>query len=75
MYYLLEEKVAKVQQNVCELQEKFNKVKEDVTYMNDNIEYTENIHNKLVELEDRSRRINIQIDGIKEYNKESWEER
>ena len=43
--------------------------------MNDNIEYTENIHNKLVELEDRLRRINIRIDGIKEYNKESWEER
>ena len=72
---VLEEKVAKVEQNVCELQEKFNKVKEDVTYMNDNIEYTENIHNKLVELEDRLRRINIRIDGIKEYNKESWEER
>ena len=43
--------------------------------MNDNIEYTENIHNKLVELEDRLRRINIRIDGIKKYNKESWEER
>ena len=30
--------------------------------------------NKLVELEDRSRRNNIRIDGIKEHNKESWEE-
>ena len=31
------------------------------------------IYNKLVELEDRSRRNNIRIDGIKEHNKESWE--
>ena len=33
-----------------------------------------NIHNKLVELEGRSRRNNLRIDGIKEHNKESWEE-
>ena len=42
--------------------------------MNEYIEDTENIHNKLVKLEDRSRRNNIRIDGIKEHNKESWEE-
>ena len=41
--------------------------------MNDYIEVAENIHSKLVELEDRSRRNNIRIDGIKEHNKESWE--
>ena len=71
---VLEEKVAKVEQNVCELQGKFKKVEEDVTYMNDYIEDAENIHNKLVELEDRSRRNNIRINGIKEHNKERWEE-
>ena len=71
---VLEEKVAKVEQNVCELQGKFKKVEEDVAYMNDYIEDAENIHNKPVELEDRSRRNNIRIDGIKEHNKESWEE-
>ena len=42
--------------------------------MNDYIEDAENIHNKLVELEDRSRRNNIRIDRIKEHNNESWEE-
>ena len=42
--------------------------------MNDYIEDAENIHNKLMELEDRSRRNNIRIDGIKEHNKENWEE-
>ena len=71
---VLGEKVAKVEQNVCELQGKFKKVEEDVTYMNDYIEDAEDIQNKLVELEDRSRRNNIRIDGIKEHNKESWEE-
>ena len=71
---VLEEKVAKVEQNIYELQGKFKKVEEDVAYMNDYIEDAENIHNKLMELEDRSRRNNIRIDIIKEHNKESWEE-
>ena len=70
---VLEEKVAKVEQNVCELQGKFKKVEEDVPYMSDYIEDAENIHNKLVELEDLSRRNNMRTDGIKEHNKETWE--
>ena len=61
---VLEEKIAKVEQNVCELQGKFRKVEEDVTYMDNYIEDAENIHNKLVEQEDRSRQNNIRIDGI-----------
>ena len=61
---VIEEKDAKVEQNVCELQGKFRKVEEDVTYMNNYIEDSENIHNKLVEQEDRSRKNNIRIDGI-----------
>ena len=72
---VLEQKVSKVEQNVCELQGKFKKVEEYITYMNDYIEDAENIHNKLEELVDRSRRNNIRIDSIKEHNKESWEER
>ena len=42
--------------------------------MNDYIEDAENIDNKLVELEDRSRRKNVRIDGIKEHIKETWDE-
>ena len=42
--------------------------------MNDYIEDAENICLKLVELEDRLRRNNIRIDGIKEHNKESWDQ-
>ena len=37
--------------------------------MNDYIGNTENIHNKLVELEDLSRRNNTRIDGKKEDSK------
>ena len=44
--------------------------------MNDYVEDedAENIHNKLVELENRSRRNNIRTERIKEHNQESWEE-
>ena len=52
---ILEEKVAKVEQNICEVLGKFEKVEEDVTCLNDYIENAENIHNKLVELGDCSR--------------------
>ena len=71
---VLEQKAAKVEQNVYEPQGKFKKVEEDVTYLNNYIEDAENVHNKLVELEYRSRRNNIRIDGKKEDNKESSEE-
>ena len=43
---VLEEKVAKVEQNTCQLQGKFKKVEEDIIYMNDYIEDAENVHNK-----------------------------
>ena len=49
---------------------KNKKIEEYVTYVNYYIEDAESIHNKLVELEDRLRRNNIRIDGIKEHNKE-----
>ena len=43
-------------------------VEEDLKYMNDYIEDTENVHNKLVDLKHRSRRNNMKI-------KKGWEER
>ena len=60
-----------IEQNVCELQGKFKNIEEDVTYINDYIEDAENLHNKLVELEDCSKQNNLRIHGIKEHNKES----
>lgn len=50
------------------------KSEEDIAHMNNYIEDTENIPNKLVELEDCSRQNNIWIDAVKEDFKESWEE-
>ena len=37
-------------------------------------EITEEVSSKLIELEDRSRRNNLQIDGIVEDQNESWQE-
>ena len=34
----------------------------------------EYVHNKLVDFEDRSRRNNLTIDGIKEKDRESWKD-
>ena len=34
----------------------------------------EYVHNNLVDLEDRSRRNNLRIDGIKEKERQSWED-
>ena len=36
--------------------------------------YVQEIRNKVVDLEDRSRRQNLRIDGIKESDNESWED-
>ena len=49
------------------------KVEKNLSYVNDRTENAENIHKKLVEVEDRSRRNNIRIDQVKEDSKESWE--
>ena len=49
------------------------KVEENLPYVNDRTENAENIHKKLVEVEDCSRRNNIRIDQVKENSKESWE--
>ena len=43
--------------------------------MNNYIKDTENINNKLVELEDHSRRNNIRIDGVKENSRKECERR
>ena len=71
---VLKDKVSKNEQEFCELKGKLTKVDEDLTYMNNHIQATENIHNKLVELEDRQKQNNIRMDGLKGDSKESWEE-
>ena len=67
---VIEEKVAKAEKKVEKLQEQINDL---FDYQADfeRLEFTER---KIVELEDRSRRNNLRIDGITEKENETWDE-
>ena len=70
----LEEKVNNAEKNMCKVREDLKKSYENQTdsdYVNDNLA---DIKNKLIELEDRLRSNNIQIDEISEEARETWEE-
>ena len=67
---VLEEKVAKVEKKVEKLQEQINELW-DYQVDPERLEFTER---KIVELEDRSRRNNLRIDGITEKGNETWDE-
>ena len=70
----LEERVNNVEENMCNAKEDLKEIYEyqiDSDYVNDSLA---GIRNKLTELEDRSRRNNIQTDGIAEEPGETWEE-
>ena len=64
---MLEEKVQKRQEKTEHLDERIREIYE---WLLD----PEYVHNKLVELEDRSRRNNPMINGIKEKDGESWKD-
>ena len=67
---VLEEKVAKAEKKVEKLQEQINELW-DYQVDPERLEFTER---KIVELEDRSRRNNLRIDGITEKENETWDE-
>ena len=70
----LEERVNNVEENICKVEEDLKEIYEyqiDPGYVNDCMT---DIKNKLAELEDRSRRNNVQLDGIAEEPEETWEE-
>ena len=70
----LEEKVNNVEENMCKVKEDLKEIYDyqiDPDYVNDSLV---DIKKKLTELEDRSRRNNIRIDGIAEEPGETWEE-
>ena len=70
----LEERVNNIEKNMCKVKEDLQEIYEyqiDPDYVNDSLA---DIRNKLSELEDRSRRNNIRIDGIAEEPGETWEE-
>ena len=70
----LEETVNNVEENMCKVSEDLKEIYKyqiDKDYVNNSLT---DIRNKLTELEDRSRRNNIRIDGIAEEPGETWEE-
>ena len=70
----LEERVNNVEENMCKVKEDLIEIYEhhiDPDYINDSLT---DIRNTLTELEERSRRNNIQIDGIAEEPGETWDE-
>ena len=70
----LKERVNNVEENMCKVKEDLKEIYEyqiDPDYVNDSLA---DIRNKLTELEDRSRRNNIRIDGIVEEPEEAREE-
>ena len=67
---VLEEKVAKAEKKVEKLQEQINELW-DYQVDPERLEFTER---KIVELEDRSQRNNLRIDGITEKENKAWDE-
>ena len=70
----LEERVNNLEGNMCKVKEDLKEIYEyqiNPDYVNDSLA---DIINKLTELEDRSRRVNIRIHGIAEEPGETWEE-
>ena len=67
---VLEEKVAKAEKKVEKLQEQINELW-DCQIDPERLQFTER---KIVELEDRSRRNNLRIDGITEKENNTWDE-
>ena len=70
----LKERVNNVEENMCKVKEDLKEIYEyqiDPDYVNYSLT---DIRNKLTELEDRSRRNNIRIDGIAEEPGKTWEE-
>ena len=68
----LEERVNKVEENMCKVKEDLEEIYEyqiDPDYVNYSLT---DISNKLTELEDRSRRNNIRIDGTAEEPGKTW---
>ena len=69
----LEERVNSIEENMCSVKEdlkEIDKYQIDPDYVNDSLT---DVRNNLTELEDRSRRNNILIDGIAEEPGETWE--
>ena len=64
---------AEVKEEVASIKDKLNQVKPEIQELGEDVLDPDYVTNKLIELEDRSQRNNIRIDGIEEKQYETWD--
>ena len=64
----------KVKNEIDSINTKVKNLEKNVKVIEEDLLYPEDVSSKLIELEDRSRRNNLRIDGIEEVPNETWEE-
>ena len=67
-------KLIEKQKNIEKLENKYKEIKNINEILKKNTTSLDTMNEKLVDLENRSRRNNLRIDGVKENEKESWSE-
>ena len=63
----------KIDEELFQVKKEIKNLKTEVKAIEDDLLNADEVSAKLVELEDRSRRNNLRIDGIKEEPNETWE--
>ena len=64
---------AEVKEEITTIKDNLNQVKTEIKELGEDVLDPDYVTNKLIELEDRSRRNNIRIDGIEEQQYETWD--
>ena len=64
---------AEVKEEITNIKDNLNQVKTEIQELGEDVLDPDYVTNKLIELEDRSRRNNIRIDGIEEEQYETWD--
>ena len=64
---------AEVKEEITNIKDDLNQVKNEIQELGEDVLDPDYVTNKLIELEDRSRRNNIRIDGIEEEQYETWD--
>ena len=62
-----------VKEEITCIKDDLNQVKTDLQELGEDVLDPDYVTNKLIELEDRSRRNNIRIDGIEDDQNETWD--
>ena len=64
---------AEVKEEITNIKDDLNQVKNEIQELGEDVLDPDYVTNKLIKLEDRSRRNNIRIDGIEEEQYETWD--